>query len=76
MLLDSATDDHAGRGRILQSAPNVAKLQEALNFFLESSGWFGRRPGVRMSLLVAADAKSAPGAVYLLGPVTRLDQAR
>ena len=42
------------RGRILQSAPNVAKLQEALNFFLESSGWFGRRPGVRMSLLVAA----------------------
>ena len=61
-----------GRGRILQSAPNVAKLQEALNFFLESSGWFGRRRGVRMSLLVAADAKSSPGAVYLLGPVTRL----
>ncbi|BCI79313.1 amidohydrolase family protein [Mycobacterium sp. SMC-18] len=60
------------RGRILQSAPNVAKLQEALNFFLESSGWFGRRRGVRMSLLVAADAKSSPGAVYLLGPVTRL----
>ena len=25
-----------------------------------------------MSLLVAADAKSSPGAVYLLGPVTRL----
>ena len=60
------------RGRILQSAPNVAKLQEALNFFLESSGWFGRRPGVRMSLLVSADAKSSPGAVYVLGPVTRL----
>lgn len=60
------------RGRILQSAPNVAKLQEALNFLLESSGWFGRRAGVRMSLLVAADAKSSPGAVYLLGPVTRL----
>ncbi len=60
------------RGRILQSAPNVAKLQEALNFFIESSGWFGRRAGVRMSLLVAADAKSSPGAVYLLGPVTRL----
>ncbi|BBX84933.1 N-acyl-D-amino-acid deacylase family protein [Mycolicibacterium aubagnense] len=61
-----------GRGRILQSAPNVAKLQEALNFFLESSGWFGRRPGVRMSLLVSADAKSSPAAVYVLGPVTRL----
>ncbi len=49
------------RGRILQSAPNVAKIQEALNFFLESSGWFGRRRGVRMSLLVSADAKSSPG---------------
>lgn len=60
------------RGRILQSAPNVAKMQEAVNFFLESSSWFGRRRGVRMSLLVSADAKSSPGAVYVLGPVTRL----
>ncbi|MGB8407495.1 MAG: amidohydrolase family protein [Mycobacterium sp.] len=60
------------RGRILQSAPNVAKIQEALNFFLESSSWFGRRRGVRMSLLVSADAKSSPGAVYVLGPITRL----
>lgn len=60
------------RGRILQSAPNVAKAQEALNFFLESSGQFGRRRGVRMSLLVSADAKSAPGAVHVLGRGTRL----
>lgn len=60
------------RGRMLQSAPNVAKVQEALNFFLESSGWFGRRRGVRMSLLVSADAKSSRGAVYVLGPITRL----
>jgi N-acyl-D-aspartate/D-glutamate deacylase len=60
------------RGRVLQSAPNVAKAQEALNFFLESSGLFGRRRGVRMSLLVSADAKSAPGAVHVLGPGTRL----
>ncbi|WP_019972787.1 amidohydrolase family protein [Mycobacterium sp. 141] len=59
-------------GRVLQSAPNVAKAQEALNFFLESSNWFGRRRGVRMSLLVSADAKSAPGAVHVLGPGTRL----
>ncbi|WP_018603580.1 amidohydrolase family protein [Mycobacterium sp. 155] len=59
-------------GRVLQSAPNVAKAQEALNFFLESSSWFGRRRGVRMSLLVSADAKSAPGAVHVLGPGTRL----
>ena len=60
------------RGRILQSAPNVAKVAEALNFFLESSGWFGRRRGVRMSLLVSADAKSSPGAVHVLGPGVRL----
>ena len=60
------------RGRILQSAPNVAKVAEALNFFLQSSGMFGRRRGVRMSLLVSADAKSSPGAVHVLGPGTRL----
>ncbi|MCF6387694.1 amidohydrolase family protein [Mycobacterium sp. MBM] len=60
------------RGRILQSAPNVAKAQEALNFFLESSAMFGRRRGVKMSLLVSADAKSSPGAVHVLGRGTRL----
>ncbi|MGV0815425.1 amidohydrolase family protein [Mycolicibacterium boenickei] len=60
------------RGRILQSAPSTAKAYEALNFFLESSGLFGRRPGVRMSLLVSADAKSAPGAVHVLGLGVRL----
>lgn len=60
------------RGRMLQSAPNVAKVHEALNFFLESSGWFGRRRDVRMSLLVSADAKSSPGAVRVLGPGVRL----
>jgi N-acyl-D-aspartate/D-glutamate deacylase len=41
-------------------------------FFLTSSRMFGRRPGVRMSLLVSADAKSATGAVHVLGPGTRL----
>ncbi|MGV0735478.1 amidohydrolase family protein [Mycobacterium syngnathidarum] len=60
------------RGRMLQSAPSTAKAYEALNFFLESSGLFGRRKGVRMSLLVSADAKSAPGAVHVLGPGVRL----
>ncbi|MCV7069065.1 amidohydrolase family protein [Mycolicibacterium farcinogenes] len=60
------------RGRMLQSAPSTAKAYEALNFFLESSGLFGRRPGVRMSLLVSADAKSAPAAVHVLGPGVRL----
>ena len=56
------------RGRILQSAPNTKNPLEALNFFLTSSKMFGRRPGVRMSLLVSADAKSATGAVHVFGP--------
>lgn len=61
-----------GRGRILQSAPNVAKAQEALNFFWESATLRGRRRGVRMSLLVSADAKSSPGAARVIGIGTRL----
>jgi N-acyl-D-aspartate/D-glutamate deacylase len=60
------------RRRILQSAPDVKNPISALNFFLSSSRMFGRRPGVRMSLLVSADAKSAPGAVRVFGPGTRL----
>ena len=60
------------RGRILQSAPNTKNLMSALMFFVTSSRIFGRRRGVRMSLLVSADAKSSTGAVYVLGPLTRL----
>ncbi|MGV0747363.1 N-acyl-D-amino-acid deacylase family protein [Mycolicibacter minnesotensis] len=60
------------RGRMLQSAPDVRNPLTALNFFLSSSGMFGRRRGVRMSLLVSADAKSAPGAVRVFGPGARL----
>ena len=60
------------RGRILQSAPNTKNPLEALMFFLTSSRLFGRRQGVRMSLLVSADAKSATGAVHVFGPGTRL----
>jgi N-acyl-D-aspartate/D-glutamate deacylase len=60
------------RGRILQSAPNTKTPMSALMFFLTSSRMFGRRPGVRMSLLVSADAKSATGAVHVFGPGTRL----
>jgi N-acyl-D-aspartate/D-glutamate deacylase len=58
--------------RILQSAPDVNNALSAILFFLSSSRMFGRRPGVRMSLLVSADAKSAPGAVHVFGPGTRL----
>lgn len=60
------------RGRILQSAPNVKSPISALLFFLSSSRMLGRRSGVRMSLLVSADAKSAPAAVHVFGPGTRL----
>src|SRR5689334_4277681 len=60
------------RRRILQSAPNTKNPVSALMFFLTSSRLFGRRPGVRMSLLVSADAKSATGAVHVFGPGTRL----
>jgi N-acyl-D-aspartate/D-glutamate deacylase len=60
------------RGRILQSAPDVNNPVTALLFFLSSSRMFGRRKGVRMSLLVSADAKSNPAAVSVFGPGTRL----
>lgn len=60
------------RGRILQSAPDVKNVASALLFFLSSSRMFGRRKGVRMSLLVSADAKSNPAAVSVFGPGTRL----
>jgi N-acyl-D-aspartate/D-glutamate deacylase len=60
------------RRRILQSAPDVKNPVSALLFFLSSSRLFGRRPGVRMSLLVSADPKSAPAAVRVFGPGTRL----
>jgi N-acyl-D-aspartate/D-glutamate deacylase len=60
------------RGRILQSAPDVKNPISALLFFLSSSGMFGRRKGVRMSLLVSADAKSNEAAVRVFGPGTRL----
>jgi N-acyl-D-aspartate/D-glutamate deacylase len=60
------------RGRILQSAPDVESAASGLLFFLSSSRMFGRRKGLRMSLLVSADAKSMPLSVYVLGPATRL----
>lgn len=60
------------RGRILQSAPDVANPLSGLLFFLSSSGMFGRRKGVRMSLLVSTDAKSMPGAATVFGPIIRL----
>ena len=60
------------RGRILQSAPNVAKAESGLLFFLASSPLFGLRKAVRMSLLVSADAKSMPLAVHVFGRATRL----
>jgi N-acyl-D-aspartate/D-glutamate deacylase len=60
------------RGRILQSAPDVQNAISALLFFLASSRMFGRRRGVRMSLLVSADTKATPFGVYVFGPGTRV----
>jgi N-acyl-D-aspartate/D-glutamate deacylase len=60
------------RGRMLQSAPDVENPASALMFFLTSSRMFGRRKGVRMSMLVSADAKSMPLAVHFFGLGTRL----
>ncbi|MEE6176494.1 N-acyl-D-amino-acid deacylase family protein [Mycobacterium sp. 050134] len=60
------------RGRILQSAPNIESALSGLLFFLSSSRILGRGKGVRMSLLVSADAKSMPYAVRTFGPGTRI----
>jgi len=60
------------RGRILQSAPDVDSPVSALMFFLTSSRILNRRKGVRMSLLVSADAKAMPLAVHVFGRGTRL----
>ena len=60
------------RGRILQSAPDVANIASGVLFFLSSSRMFGRRKGVRMSLLVSSDVKSMPGAASFFGLPTRL----
>lgn len=60
------------RGRMLQSAPDVANPASALLFFLTSSRILNGRKGVRMSMLVSADAKSMPLAVHTFGLGTRI----
>lgn len=60
------------RGRMLQSAPDVENPASALMFFLTGSRIFGRGKGVRMSMLVSADAKSMPLAVHTFGASTRI----
>lgn len=55
------------RGRILQSAPNINNPLTVVMFFLASGNrFFGRRRTVPVSLLVAADSKSAKGAHRVL----------
>jgi N-acyl-D-aspartate/D-glutamate deacylase len=60
------------RRRMLQSAPDVENPASAFMFFLTSSRIFGRGKGVRMSMLVSADAKSMPLAVHTFGFGTRM----
>lgn len=59
-------------GRLLQSAPNPTRPMSVVQFFIASSHMLGIRPGVRVSLLVSADAKSMPGSSRILGLGTRL----
>ena len=47
--------------RVLQSAPNTTNPLNGILFFLESSGLWRLRKPLKTSLLVAADAKAAPG---------------
>ncbi|WP_054812618.1 N-acyl-D-amino-acid deacylase family protein [Nocardia arizonensis] len=54
------------RGRVLQSAPNVANPLTAVLFFLASGTRFLHRDPVPVSLLVAADSKSMRAAHLLL----------
>ncbi|MEY8017229.1 N-acyl-D-amino-acid deacylase family protein [Mycobacterium servetii] len=60
------------RGRMLQSAPDIKNPASGLLFFLASSRIFGRGRGVRMSMLVSADAKSMPLAAHTFGLGTRI----
>lgn len=60
------------RGRILQSAPNVNSPVSPLMFFLTSSRILNGGKGVRMSMLVSADAKSMPLAVHVFGLGARI----
>ncbi|QIS21409.1 N-acyl-D-amino-acid deacylase family protein [Nocardia terpenica] len=53
------------RGRILQSTPRISLNPNLLQFFLASSGRFGRRQ-LKVSLLSAADSKAYPPVVYLM----------
>ncbi|HEU4534907.1 MAG TPA: amidohydrolase family protein [Polyangiaceae bacterium] len=58
-------------GRVLQSAPDLTAPFNALLFFAESAGAFGRRP-LKTSLLTAADSKAAPFLVGAATAATRL----
>jgi N-acyl-D-aspartate/D-glutamate deacylase len=60
------------RGRMLQSAPDTENAASALMFFLTSSRILNRRRGVRMSMLVSADAKAMPLMSYVFGIGTRI----
>ncbi|WP_378741891.1 amidohydrolase family protein [Nocardia brasiliensis] len=53
------------RKRILQSTPNISFNPNLPQFFLASSGRFGRAP-LKVSLLAAADSKAYPPIVYFM----------
>lgn len=58
-------------GKILQSAPNLETKLNALLFFLETAGLFGRK-ALKTTLITLADAKSSPPKLHrIIAGVTR-----
>jgi N-acyl-D-glutamate deacylase len=58
------------RGRILQSAPNIAKKLDALLFFLASAG-LGVRKALKTTLITLADGKASRWLHRIIGTGTR-----
>jgi N-acyl-D-aspartate/D-glutamate deacylase len=58
------------RGRALQGGPDVAKPQSLLRMAFSSCGW-GRSPGLKVSLLSAADIKAIPLVAHLFPLLAR-----
>jgi N-acyl-D-aspartate/D-glutamate deacylase len=67
--LDCLYDVLRRRGRVLQSAPNVAKPLSVLGFFTASIGALWRR-SLKISLLTAADTKAIRLLAWLVTTIT------
>ena len=63
------------RGRILQSAPNLVTVANALLFMLESAG-LGLRDTLKTTLITLADPKATPGLNRVISALTRFVNGR